>query len=111
MTPIRPLFRNNGRLGTPQCHGVFQDWIGDPLRGSHQAPLDVRRGTLRVEHVKRADGRGYQLVCRHIPRYLSVPGIVAQARVRKKLAEREVEFLRRFLIKTIAKETYRRWLS
>ncbi len=30
MKPIRPLFRSNGRNGTtPQCHGTFQDWIGE----------------------------------------------------------------------------------
>ena len=35
MKPNRPLFRDNGRFGTtPQCHGAFQDWIGDPLRGN-----------------------------------------------------------------------------
>ena len=41
MRSIRPLFRNNGQLGIPQCHGQFQEWIGDPLRGRYQIPLDL----------------------------------------------------------------------
>jgi hypothetical protein len=111
MKPIRALFRSNEPRGTPQLHDDFQNWIGDPLRGRHHAVLDVRRGTLKVEHVKRPDGRGYRLVVRSQPRYASVPGIIARARERKRLLERETEFLRKFLIKTIAKNTYREWLS
>lgn len=111
MRPIRPLFGSNGRLGTPQCHGAFQDWIGDPLRGRSKAPLDVRRGTLRTGLIKRPDGFGYQLIGRPVQKFASVPGIVAQARERKKLLEREAEFLRSFLIKTIARKTYLEWLS
>ena len=89
MKPIRPLFRGNGRLGTPQCHGTFKDWIGDPLRGTHQTPLDARRGTLRIQRLKRPDGLGYRYVGHAVPKYLSVSGIVARARERKRLLERE----------------------
>jgi len=81
------------------------------LRGKGNAPLDVRRGTLRTELVKSPDGRGYQLVGSPVQKFASVPGIVARARERKKLLEREAEFLRSFLIKTIARETYLEWLS
>lgn len=111
MRPLRPLFSSNGRLGTPQCHGTFQDWIGDPLRGKGKAPLDVRRGTLRTELIKRLDGFGYQLIGRPLQKFASVPGIIARARERKNLLDRDVEFLRSFLIKTIARKTYLEWLS
>jgi hypothetical protein len=111
MKSIRPLFRPNGRIGTAQCHDAFQQWIGDPLRGRHTAPLEVRRGTLRTELVKRPDGHGYQLVGRSIQKFASVPGIIARARQRTRLLDREAEFLRRLLIRTIKKETYREWLS
>jgi len=111
MKPIRPLFRTNGPHGTtPQCHGTFQDWIGDPLRGRLQTPLDERRGTLRTELVKRPDGNGYRLVGRPVPEPSSVPGIIAHARDRKQLLNPEAEFLRKFLIKTIEEKTYREWL-
>jgi hypothetical protein len=83
MKSIRPLFRSNGRLGTPQCHDAFQDWIGDPLRGKGDAPMDVRRGTLRTERVKRPDGHGSQLVGHPVQKFASVPGIIARARKRK----------------------------
>jgi hypothetical protein len=112
MKPIRPLFRNNGRSGTtPQCHGAFQDWIGDPFRGKHQTPLDSTRGTLRTELVKRPDGSGYQLVGRSVPELSSVPGIIAGARKRKQLLNPEAEFLSGFLIETTEEKTYREWLS
>jgi len=73
--------------------------------------LDARRGTLRVQRLKRPDGLGYRYVGQAAPKYLSVSGIVAWARERKRLLAREAEFLRRFLIKTIEKRTYREWLS
>jgi hypothetical protein len=113
MSSIRPLFRSNGRSGTtPQCHGVFQDWIGDPLRGKDKTLLDVSRGAaLRTEIIKHPDGLGFRLVGRPIPKDESVPGIIAQARVRKSLLDGEVEFLRGFLIDTIARATYSEWLS
>lgn len=112
MKPIRPLFRSNGPHGTiPQCHGRFQNWIGDPLRGRLQTPVDARRGTYRTELVKQPDGNGYRLVGRPIPEPSSVPGIIAHARDRKQLLNPEGEFLRKFLIKTIEEKTYREWLS
>ena len=111
MKPIRPLFRSNGRNGTtPQCHGTFQDWIGDPSRGRHQTPLDARRGTLRTELVKRPDG-SFQLVGRPVPEPSSVLGIIAGARERKQLLNPEAEFLRESLIEMIGEKTYREWLS
>jgi hypothetical protein len=111
MKPIRPLFHNNGRLGTPQCHGTFQEWIGDPSRGKGKPPLDVRRGTLRTELVTRPDGSGPILVGRPVSDASSVPGIVARARERKELTSGEAETLRAFLIETIREETYREWLA
>ena len=111
MSPIRPLFRNNGRLGTPQCHGAFQEWIGDPSRGKGKPPLDVRRGTLRTELVKRPDGRGVILVGRPVYDPSSVPGIIARAREQKELTPGEVEGLRLFLIETIKEEAYCEWLA
>src|SRR5215469_15028219 len=110
MRLIRPLFRSNGRFGTPQCHGQFQDWIGDPPRGRHSTPLDARKGTLRLTQVKRPDGHGWVYVAEATPKYLSVPGIVARARQRKNLVHREAEFLRKFFIRTINKKTYHEWL-
>jgi hypothetical protein len=112
MKPIRPLFRSNGPHGTtPQCHGPFQDWIGDPLRGRQQTPLDARRGTFRTEQVKGPDGRGYRLVGRPVPKPSSVPGIIVDARKRKQLPNSEAECLRGFLIATIEEKTYYEWLS
>ena len=111
MRPIRPLFRNNGRLGTPQCHGTFQEWIGDPSRGKDKPPLDVKRGTLRTELVERPDGSGHILVGRPVFDPSSVPGIIARARERKELASQEAETLRGFLVETIKKETYQEWLG
>jgi hypothetical protein len=111
MRPIRPLFRNNGRLGTPQCHGTFQEWIGDPSRGKDKPPLDVRRGTLRTELVKRPDGSGLILVGRPVSDPSSLSGIIARARERKELTSGEAETLRAFLIETIREETYREWLA
>lgn len=111
MRSIRPLFRTNGRLGTPQCHGTFQEWIGDPLRGKDRPPLDVRRGTLRTELVERPDGCGPVLIGRPVSHPCSVPGIIAGARERKELATQEAETLRAFLVETIKKETYREWLG
>jgi hypothetical protein len=111
MRPVRPLFRNNGRLGTPQCHGTFQEWIGDPSRGKDKPPLDVRRGTLRTEVVERLDGRGPILVGRPVFDPSSVPGIIARARKRKELTSGEAETLRAFLIETIREKTYREWLA
>jgi hypothetical protein len=110
MRSIRPLFRSNGRLGTPQCHGEFQEWIGDPLRGRHKTPLDVRRGTLKTELRKRPDGFGYQLIARPVQKLASVPGIIVRARERGKLREYEANFLGSFLVKTISKQTFRQWL-
>jgi hypothetical protein len=82
MSPIRPLFRSNGRSGTtPQCHGIFQDWVGDPLRGKDEKPLDARRGaTLRTEIMKHPDGLGFRLVGRPIPKDESVPGADGRAK-------------------------------
>jgi hypothetical protein len=111
MTPIRPLFRNNGRLGTPQCHGTFQEWIGDPSRGKDKRPLDVKQGTLRTELVMRPDGTGLILVGRPVSDPSSVPGIIARARERKELTLTETEALHAFLVETIKKETYRQWLG
>ena len=111
MRPIRPLFLNNGRLGTPQCHGTFQEWIGDPSRGKDKPPLDVRWGTLRTELVERPDGSGPILVGRPVLDPSTVPGIIARARERKELASQEAETLRAFLVETIKKETYREWLG
>ena len=87
MRPIRPLFRNNGRLGTPQCHGTFQEWIGDPSRGKGKPPLDVNRDPS------------------------TVPGIIARTRERKEFTCGEAETLRVFLIETIREKTYREWLA
>jgi hypothetical protein len=111
MRPIRPLFRNNGRLGTPQCHGTFQEWIGDPSRGKDKPPLDVNRGTLRTELVMRPDGSGPILVGWPVPDPSSVPGIIARAREREELSSQEAETLRAFLVETIKKETYHEWLG
>jgi hypothetical protein len=111
MRPIRPLFRNNGRLGTPQCHGTFQEWIGDPSRGKDKPPLDVNRGTLRTELVERPDGSGLILVGRPVLDPASVPGIITRARERKELTSGEAETLRAFLIETIREKTYREWLA
>jgi hypothetical protein len=111
MSPIRPLFRSNGRLGVPQCHGAFQEWIGDPSRGKGKPPLDVRRRTLRTELVKRPDGRGVILVGRPVYDPSSVPGIIARARERKDLTPGEAEGLRAFLVETIKEEAYREWLA
>lgn len=111
MRPIRPLFRNNGRLGTPQCHGTFQEWIGDPSRGKNKPPLDVNRGTLRTELIERPDGSGPIFVGRPILDPSSVPGIIACARERKELTAKEVETLRAFLVETIREKTYREWLA
>ena len=111
MRPIRPLFRNNGRLGTPQCHGTFQEWIGDPSRGKDKPPLDVNRGTLRTELIERMDGSGPILVGRPILDPSSVSGIIACARERKELAAQEAETLRAFLVETIREKTYREWLA
>jgi len=111
MRSIRPLFHSNGTPGIPQCHGQFQEWIGDPLRGRCKTPLDARRGTLRLKQTKRPGGRGWTYVAYAIPKYLSVPGIVSRARQRRNLVQREAEFLRRFFIKTIEEKTYREWLS
>jgi hypothetical protein len=111
MRTIRPLFRTNGRFGTPQCHGAFQEWIGDPSPGKDRLPLDVRRGTLRTELVERSDGCGPVLIGRPVSDPSSVPGIIARARERKELASQEAETLRAFLVETIKKETYREWLG
>ncbi|HXM98106.1 MAG TPA: hypothetical protein VN982_06490 [Candidatus Dormibacteraeota bacterium] len=109
MNSIRPLFRSNGRLGTPQIHGAFQDWIGDTLRGRHQAPPDAR--PLIVQLVKHPDGLGDRLVGRPQLKDTSVPAIIASARKRNELRDEDAEFLRKFLIKTISRETYGDWLS
>jgi hypothetical protein len=111
MKSIRPLFRSNGRFGVPKSHGEFQEWIGDPLRGRHKTPLEVRRGTLQVVQVKRSHAWGPLLIGRPIPKYPSVPGIIARARTRRKLLEHEAEFLRSFLVKTCGPKTYHEWLS
>jgi hypothetical protein len=111
MSSIRPLFRNNGRLGTPQCHGAFQEWIGDPSRGKDKPPLDVNLGTLRTELVMRPDGTGPILVGRPVSDPSSVPGIITRARERKTLTSGEEETLRAFLIETIREKTYREWLA
>src|SRR5229473_5344419 len=55
MKPIRPLFRGNGRRGTPQCHGTFQDWIGDPLRGSTSNAIGCKAGNPHVPTWDRGD--------------------------------------------------------
>src|ERR1700687_4484386 len=81
MNSIRPLFRSNGRLGTPQIHGAFQDGLGDRLVGRPQL------------------------------KDTSVPAIIASARKRNELRDEDAEFLRKFLIKTISRETYGDWLS
>src|SRR5262249_50437490 len=44
-------------------------------------------------------------------KFASVPGIVARARSRKKLLDKEAEFLRGFLLQTISEKTFRVWLS
>jgi len=111
MKPIRPLFRKNGRLGTPQCHGTFQEWIGDPSRGKDKPPLDVTRGTFRTEQVMRPDGSGPILVGWPVADAFSVPGIIACARGRKELTSQEAESLRAFLIETIKEKTYRDWIA
>ena len=110
MKPIRPLFHNASRFGTPQCHESFKAWVGDPLRGKSRTPPDKSRGTLQVEKVKRADGSGYQVVARPVERYATIPGIIATGRRRDSLRAKEVKFLRRFMIKTVSTETYRQWL-
>ena len=111
MKPIRPLFRNNGRFGTPQCHGAFHEWIGDPSRGKDKPPWDVRRGTLRTELVERTEGRGPILVGRPVADPLSIPGIIARARERKELTPGEAESLRAFLLETISEKTFHKWLA
>jgi len=110
MKPIRPLFHNSSRFGTPQCHETFKAWVGDPLRGQSRTPPDKGRGTLQVQRVKRPDGRGHRIVLSPVAAYTTVPGIIAAGRKRGCLRPKEVEFLRRFMIKTVFEETYRQWL-
>lgn len=111
MKSIRPLFRPNGRMGTPQCHDAFQQWIGDPLQGDHNKPLEVRRGTLRTELLPSPDGSGYKLIGYPAPKAGTIPWIVAQAKKRTRLLDQEAASLQELLTKTIERKAYREWLA
>lgn len=42
---IRPLSHRNRQLGSVQCRGAFQDWIGDPY-GVGIGPFGCKVGNL-----------------------------------------------------------------
>jgi hypothetical protein len=95
-------------MGTPgpQCYDAFEEWVGDPLRRPYK---EFPRHEDKPEIVKRPDGRGLQLISRHIKLSTTVRGIIRGARLRGTLLTSEMEFLRKFLVRSLSNQTFRLW--